>query len=231
MDVGHRLQASPPSATGDGGFRQEKAMKQWKLVGSILATGALSLPVVAPSVSQAAGRGDGFVVDAEVVEVEALVRVVEVTTPQEVCWREPVRQTAGGYRSRTPLVVGGIIGGVLGREIGDGRRSKNLLTGAGALLGASLGRDYAYRRSTVSRSYVTYERVCETEEVVHEEERLEGYRVSYRYNGRVFVTHTATDPGERIRIRVQVQPVHYNSDAVPGRYTGGRPYQSHRYKS
>ena len=130
-----------------------------------------------------------------------------------------------------PPVVGGSIGGVLGREIGGGRKSKNLLTGAGALLGASLGRDYANRRSIASRSYVSYERVCGTKEVLHQEERVESYRVTYRHNGRTFPTHAATDPGERIRIRVQAQPVHYNGQALPGRYTGRRPHQRHRYKS
>jgi len=58
--------------------------------------------------------------------------------------------------------------------------------------------------------YYTTERRCEVEESYHEEERLTGYRVTYVYDGREFITRMDHNPGERIRIRVQASPLAYN---------------------
>ena len=38
------------------------------------------------------------------------------------------------------------------------------------------------------------------------EERVEGYRVAYEYNGRRYETRMPYDPGERVRVRVDVFP-------------------------
>ncbi len=145
----------------------------------------------------------------KVTEVQPIMRTVRVTTPREVCWDESVRQThygPGQYRSFTSTVLGGIIGGVVGNQFGSGS-GQDAMTVAGAALGASIGRDAAYRRQAYARtSYVT-ERRCEIEEVVHDEQRLEGYQVAYKFEGRNYVTRTTDDPGKRIRLRVQVNPV------------------------
>lgn len=163
---------------------------------------------------------DSYYVWAKVVRVEPIVRVVRVSTPNRVCWNETVRHVHHGRArepSATPMVVGGIIGGVLGNRIVDGR-GRGAATVAGALLGASVGNDYArtQHRAAPSRTYYTTERRCEVEEVVREEERIDGYRVTYKYKGRRFVTRSPVDPGDRIRVRVQVEPVAYSAvDASP----------------
>lgn len=146
---------------------------------------------------------------AHVTDVQPIMRTVRVTTPRETCWDEPVRQTvysAGPHRSFTSTVVGGIIGGVVGNQFGSGS-GQDAMTVAGALLGASIGRDAAHRRHTLARTAYVNERRCEVEEVVHEEQRLEGYRVYYKFQGRNYMTRTTRDPGKRIRLRVQVNPV------------------------
>ena len=38
------------------------------------------------------------------------------------------------------------------------------------------------------------------------EERIDGYRVTYEYNGREYTTRMPYDPGERIKVRVAVAP-------------------------
>ena len=146
---------------------------------------------------------------AHVTEVQPIMRTVQVTTPRESCWDEPVRQTVyspGPHRSFTSTVVGGIIGGVVGNQFGSGS-GRDAMTVGGALLGASIGRDAAYRRHAHARTSYVNERRCEVEEIVHEEQRLEGYRVYYKFQGRNYMTQTARDPGKRIRLRVQVNPV------------------------
>ena len=199
-------------------------MRHWQVISTLIAVGLTGQAF-------AGHQDDEFVFHAPVTHVEPLVRLVDVTTPREICWEEPVYQTAHRHRSRTPVVVGGIIGGAIGHAVGDSRRSKNLLTAAGALLGASIGRDHSYRRSPPPRRYVTTQRVCEIEQVVHREERIDGYRVTYRYRGRNFVTHTTTPPGATIPVRVQVEPLAYNEAHQPADYTGRRPYRSSRYES
>ncbi len=148
-----------------------------------------------------------FWVEAKVVDVEPLVRVVTVTTPQEVCRNEEVWQPA--RRSRTPLIAGGILGGVVGNRFGDGR-GQDLLTIAGALLGASVGSDVA-NRNNPGGGYKSVQQICDIKHVRHDEERVDGYRVTYRYAGREFVTHTQTEPGSTIRVRVVVEPLTYNA--------------------
>jgi uncharacterized protein YcfJ len=39
----------------------------------------------------------------------------------------------------------------------------------------------------------------------HEEERILGYRVTYRYRGKLFTTRLAEPPGDRLRLRVSLQ--------------------------
>ena len=146
---------------------------------------------------------------ANVTDVQPIMRTVQVTTPRETCWDEPVRQTVygpGRHRSYTSTVVGGIIGGVVGNQFGSGS-GQDAMTVAGALLGASIGRDAAYRHPVRAQTSYVNERRCEVEEVTHEEQRLEGYRVYYKFQGRNYMTQTANDPGKRIRLRVQVNPV------------------------
>ena len=50
---------------------------------------------------------------------------------------------------------------------------------------------------------------CETRSEVREEERIDGYRVTYEYNGRVYTTRTKRDPGDELRVRVAVSPANH----------------------
>lgn len=154
--------------------------------------------------------GDGsWYAWAEVLEVKPVVKIVRLSEPQEHCWHETVRHEGYGYRSHTPLLLGGILGGVIGHQFGSGR-GNDVMTVAGTLLGASIGRDAAYRHQAGARPFYTTERRCELTEAVREEERLEGYEVRYRLDGREFVTRTPTPPGPRLRVRVHVEPDTYN---------------------
>lgn len=181
-----------------------------------IAVAAVALAVSTASLAGGRRHGDeAYYVWAKVVDVQPIVRVVQVTTPNRVCWDETVRHVqhgGDGGHSKTPTVLGGIIGGVIGNQFGSGR-GRDAATVAGVLLGASVGSDYSrqHRRPAASRVYYTTEQRCEIENVVHEEERIDGYRVTYRYQGRTFTTRSPVDPGDSIRVRVQVEPVAYNA--------------------
>lgn len=155
-------------------------------------------------------RGDSGYDYARVIDVEPLRTRVRVTTPRRECWdetrydyrdREVERKTAGG------ALIGAVIGGVIGHQIGSGR-GRDAATAAGAVIGAGIGGREAERRAAANaappRAY-TVER-CETRYAETYEERIDAYRVTYEYHGRRQVTELPYDPGDRIRVRVDVSP-------------------------
>jgi uncharacterized protein YcfJ len=154
---------------------------------------------------------------ARVVDVDPIVRHVRVTTPKRECWTETRYEEVrhGGYDPRRgaagSMILGGIIGAAVGNQIGrgDGRRAATV---AGAVIGSAIGHDAADRRNarnagpvyTETRPYET-ER-CEVRYDESYEERIDGYRVTYEYAGRRQTTQLPYDPGDRIRVRVDVRP-------------------------
>ncbi len=148
---------------------------------------------------------------AKVTGVEPITRTVRVNNPREECWSERVAvpERSGG-KSYTAEILGGLIGAAVGHEVGKGR-GKDAATVAGAVLGGSIGRDIKNKRnSRVNNNSSRYELVerCETVDNYHSEERVDGYNVTYSYNGQEYHTRMRNDPGDRIKIRVSVSPVY-----------------------
>ena len=149
--------------------------------------------------------------DARVVAVEAIVTRVRVESPRRECWDEvrteyPERIDHSG--AAAPTIIGGIIGGVIGSQVGHGR-GRDIATVAGTLIGASIGHDAASRSS---RDSVPEERVverCRTRYEGSYRERVDGYHVTYEYQGREYTTRLLYDPGDRIRVQVAVSPAGY----------------------
>ncbi len=185
-------------------------MKTWVQATVIALCTVLSIGPAMASVGHHEYRDSPYLDYAKVVDVEPIIRVVRVTEPRRECWDEEVtryrQHTSRRSGSFTPLVVGGIVGGVVGNQFSKGKR-RDALTVAGALLGASVGRDIYRRHRSTERPYVTTEQRCRVVDEYHEEERVEGYRVTYRYKGKTFVRRMDHDPGRRVRIRVAVTPV------------------------
>ncbi len=152
---------------------------------------------------------------ARVVNVEPIVRYVRVETPVRECWDEEVHEGAPygrhhGHGTAGPTIAGGILGGVIGHQFGSGR-GKDAATVAGVLIGSAIAHDRAARRRSPAY-YETRSRTverCDVRYETHEEERIDGYRVTYEYNGRVQTTRMPYDPGKQIKVRVSVSPVKY----------------------
>jgi len=186
---------------------------------------ALGLSVFLTSINAVAGKS--FYDKAKVVSVNPIYETVQISHPEERCWKERVHHRGWGHRgSYTPVIAGAIVGGVVGNQFGGGH-GRDALTVAGALLGASVGNDLA--KQGRRRGHVRVERHCETVDIYKEEEVLAGYRVKYRYHGKVFTTRTDTHPGKRIKVRVGVEPApkyaykgrghrkYSNTDTHPGK--------------
>ena len=142
---------------------------------------------------------------ASVVHVEPLRRQVRVSEPVRECWEESVPVNNGPFSANHigGTLLGGLVGGVLGNQVGDGR-GRQVARAAGAIIGGAVG----YNVSRDRKGYAG-ERVqerCETRYRDSYEERVDGYNVTYEYAGREYLTRLPYDPGDRIRIRVDVTP-------------------------
>ena len=190
---------------------------------AVVVVGAISLPVVA-------GKHRGNTYDnatydyAHVVTVEAVVESYQVNQPIEQCWNEKVA-TRQHYsykqntrsKSRTPEVLGAIIGGLIGNQVGKhgGGNARDVATVAGAVLGGSIGRDSKnsnrrnhdrYDDRYQSLGYETVER-CEVKDSYITKEQVVGYSVAYKYRGDMFYTQMSEHPGDKIKVKVTVNPV------------------------
>lgn len=118
----------------------------------------------------------------------------------------------GNETSRTvATVIGGIAGAVLGSKVGDGS-GRYVGTAVGSMVGGMAGRSI-YDSSQRNRQYARRGtvRVCDPVPVTSrdgyygDDENLSGYDVTYEYANRTYHTRTNYHPGDRIRVRVDVQ--------------------------
>ncbi len=171
--------------------------------GYLLAPIALAVSMAAlvlPAGAQPYGsRGDGVSFGyATVLRATPAYETVRTVDPQQQCddggyVRERKDTTAG-------TVLGAVVGGALGNTVGkgDGRKAATI---GGAVVGGVVGHNIAKGDSDRYQPGA-----CRTVEVEHEDRRVAGYDVEYNYKGEVYFARMAYDPGNRIRVRVTVQP-------------------------
>lgn len=171
-------------------------------------TARITLMVVAFLIAGVAYAGDVRYEYARVVEVEPRYQTVREPVEREVCWDEQVREPIRSRRdTRTPTIVGAIIGGVIGNQFGSGN-GRRAATVAGAALGGSIGRDAARQSRHRGDYYVATRERCTVQRDYTERTIVNGYRVGYEYQGDIHYTTMREHPGDRIRLRVAVTPVH-----------------------
>ena len=143
---------------------------------------------------------------------------------------EPVRYappnaTPSSGTSGAGAILGAIIGGVVGHQFGNSTGGRDRGTIAGAVVGGLIGNGIESSSSTASAQSPQYaqgvqpsvnyntapvetgtrsvER-CRT--VNDSREQISGYNVTYRYGNQQFTTRLPYDPGQTMRVRVQVTP-------------------------
>jgi len=146
-------------------------------------------------------RGSGHVTYARVVDARPIYEQVRIPAHREVCRHVPDHR-GGAAGVVAPALLGAVIGGVIGNEI-DGGRNRTAGTVAGALVGTAVGSSIGSRNAA---RHGGYRRQCQVRERYRYEQRVVGYRVTYRYAGEIYHTRTDYDPGRRIRVRVDVHP-------------------------
>lgn len=129
-------------------------------------------------------------------------------------YRDPYRDEARGSRagSNAAAIIGGIAGAVLGSQVGGGSGTY-AATAVGSLLGSMAGREIyeQHQRDRYVRGGNV--RVCDPEPVRDDgygydgnggDPGTGGYDVTYEYNGRQYTRRMDYNPGDRIRVRVEV---------------------------
>ena len=140
---------------------------------------------------------------ADVLRVDPIYAYERVSRPERECYDETVTHHDDRRGNNTgATVLGAIIGGALGNQVGkgDGRKAATI---AGAVVGGAIGNNQARRDD---EHYTTNERRCREVDGGYEERRVAGYDVEYRYRGETYMSRLNYDPGERIRVRVSVTP-------------------------
>ncbi len=147
--------------------------------------------------------GSGIAIEVPVVSSNPVYQVVRVNTPQEECWQEAVT-VSNKSNSDTPEILGAIVGAGVGRLFGDGR-GQDVATVAGAILGGSIGSDLENKKNA-SGNQIQYQQRCKVVDQYRDEERLQGYDVTFKLNDRLYTTRTRNDPGSSIQINFTVTP-------------------------
>ncbi|OOG50252.1 glycine zipper 2TM domain-containing protein [Rhodanobacter sp. C01] len=137
---------------------------------------------------------------ADVLRADPVQGVVRTNVPQQQCYDQQVVQHNPG-NSAAGTVLGAVIGGVLGHTIGKGD-GRTAATVGGAVVGGAVGNSVSNQGS----NYQTTQTTCQQVNAVSEQRRIIGYDVEYRYRGEVYTSRLSYDPGERLRVRVQVDP-------------------------
>ena len=130
-------------------------------------------------------------------------RMEQINRPREECRTEYVQVPVQQQRSPAGSIIGGIAGAVLGNQVGDGS-GRVAATAAGAIAGSVIG-DRASNSN--ARQGVQEQAVRQCRMVDAYETRTVGYDVTYDYRGQSYTSTMSYDPGQRLRVRVSVEPV------------------------
>jgi len=181
-------------------------MKALLVTASIISALALSSPAVYAGNkhhNKHDRHNSSFQDTARVTHVEPIYKSIRVATPERECSHRSYRSSNYQQKSYTSTIAGSIVGGVVGNQFGGGS-GKKIMTVAGALLGGAVGRDLGYQPSHTSNYNQGEE--CRVTQRYHQEERIDGYYVTYRYQGQSYTTEMDRHPGKRIPIEVSVRP-------------------------
>ncbi len=136
---------------------------------------------------------------ADVLRVDPIYDVAQAP-PRQECYDQPVVREDNSHVGGT--VLGAIVGGVLGNQVGKGN-GRTAATVGGAVAGGAIGNRVS---AANDRSYTDTETRCRVVDNAPPQRRVRGYDVEYRYRGEVYVSRLGYDPGERIRVRINVTP-------------------------
>lgn len=168
---------------------------------------------------------DNAMVDyAKVIRVQPLTETIQIPEERQVCSERPVQRRVDESRSAGPAILGAIVGGVIGNQLSRGHRARHghghghgprnrnndrraFATITGAAIGSTIASGAQYSKYP-PRYYTEHKQVCSTETTWRSEERVVAWDVSWKYRGQVYNSRMDQPPGDRIAVRVSVNPVY-----------------------
>jgi uncharacterized protein YcfJ len=159
----------------------------------VAALACTALPAIAQPYPAAGATYDA---EARVLSAEPVRE--RAHAPRQECWTETVPGTGRGQQA-AGAIIGGIAGGLIGHQIGSGS-GNTAATIAGTIGGAAVGNEVARRNDRGE------EVVQRCREVGGYSERVVGYDVVYRFQGREFSARLPYDPGDSLPVQVTVAP-------------------------
>lgn len=139
---------------------------------------------------------------ADVLRVDPIYQQVQTSSPREVCDDVPSGGPVDNGNRAAGTVLGAIVGGVLGNTVGKGD-GRTAATVAGAVVGGAVGNNLERSQDPHANGMQPQ---CRSVQEVSNERRLVAYDVQYRYRGEIFMSRLDYDPGNRLRVRVSVEP-------------------------
>lgn len=199
----------------------ESAEKEFDMISNLQKTVAALLVVCA--LPAWAGRYDDRYPDsgiqygyAKVIDAQPIFDMVQVPEDRQVCRQQPIQRRVAEYRSPGPAIFGAILGGVIGNQISRNHGSKHhhrhdnnraMATFAGAAIGGAIASEIQYSKYPAGY-YTENVQLCETQTAWRSEKRVVAWDVRWKYRGHVYHSRLAEAPGDRIRVRVSVNPVY-----------------------
>jgi uncharacterized protein YcfJ len=134
---------------------------------------------------------------AEVVDVKPIKDTIR--TPRQECHDEVVthKRAVKDENRIAGTAIGAVVGGLLGNQIGGGS-GKKVATVAGAAAGGYAG-NKTQEHMQNSDTYTTTEQRCKT--VTDTQEKISGYEVRYRLEGKEGSVRMDHEPGDTIPVR------------------------------
>ncbi|MBP6748685.1 MAG: glycine zipper 2TM domain-containing protein [Xanthomonadaceae bacterium] len=194
-----------------------------------IAVTALFLAIAAcfsgPSSAQSNSNDRNYVSENSrraVARVTRVERTQRDSQQRQECWNERTNKNDSGYyrdgsghlyrgdgsNKTARTVIGAIVGGALGTQVGggDGRTAATIAGAAiGAAVGGNTGGNNRYEGYDRYRDGSGTERHCRN--IGNYDSRDLGlYRVSYSYAGIAYQTTTDFNPGRTLRVLVDVRP-------------------------
>ena len=136
---------------------------------------------------------------------------------RQECWNERTNGYESGYYrddngrlyrgddTTNGTLLGAIIGGALGNQVGDGN-GRTAATIAGAVIGGKVGRDIDARNDSSGYEYRDNSGITRRCRTVSDGGRFGGYDVTYRYANQTYHALMNYRPGRTIRVMVDVRP-------------------------
>ena len=187
-------------------------MKTFKKIALSLVVGTLTLTAT----SAHAGKHSRHYENtdyAKVIDVYPVTKQIKYSEPVRHCydqkvWHESPRKH---YKhSRKNEIIGALIGAAVGNQVGKnvgGRNGRDISTAAGAVIGGVIGHENSRKHySKHSTGYYKTVKHCDTSHNVHYEDKIVAYKVTYKYHGQIYKTRTKYHPGDRLKVRVNVNP-------------------------